>query len=119
MEKTKLKQRRLEKEFSQEEMAKTISVTTSNYNRRENGAIKITKNEWDKLANKLECSKEEIFQENEFKKISIKYDSPIFNDNAIGVNNANFSDYTFETMKKYIAKLEEEIQNLKNQLSTQ
>ena len=112
--KQKLKEAR-EKKFTQEDFAYKLGMETSNYNRRENGVTKISKSEWDKMAKLLGVKLEEIYEPEDGVYI-------INNENAsgnysgshnhFGINN----DFVFETMKKYIIKLEEEIAQLKAQL---
>ena len=89
-------------------------METSNYNRRENGVTKISKREWDKMAKVLDCALEDIYEPEDGIYV-------INNENANGnfgnYNTYNgFNEFAFETMKKYIVKLEEEIVLLKSQL---
>ena len=113
--KQKLINRRTEKDFSQEEIADLMSITQSQYSRRENGIIKITKKEWDKLAKLLETNLEDIYEPEDGIYI-------VNNENA----NGNYSgsqnhfhqipDYVLETMRKYILKLEEENISLRQKM---
>lgn len=108
--KQKLKEKR-ERKFTQEEFAHKISMDTSSYNRRENGVTKISKREWDLMAKVLECNLEDIYEPEDGIYI-------INNENASGnfgnYNTYNgFNEFAFETMKKYILKLEEENTELK------
>ena len=111
MVKQKLKVAR-EKRFTQDEFAFKLGLETSNYNRRENGQTKISKREWDKMAKELNVKFEEIYEPEDGVYI-------INNENASGTysgshnNFANNDDFVFETMKKYISKLEEENTTLK------
>lgn len=103
-----------EKKFSQEDFAHLLEMDTSSYNRRENGVTKISKREWNAMAKVLGCKLEDIYEPEDGVYI-------INNENAngnFGNNNTynGFNEFAFETMKKYILKLEEEIQTLKNQL---
>jgi len=114
--KQKLIDKRKERNLTQEDFAFKLGIETSNYNRRENGVTKISKKEWDKMAKILETSLEEIYEPEDGVYI-------INGDNAhgnFGSNHTfnNFSEFAFETMKKYIQKLEEENQSLKDQLKT-
>lgn len=89
-------------------------METSNYNRRENGVTKISKSEWDKMAKLLEIKLEEIYEpEDGVYIINGDYAHGNFGDNHIF---NGFNDFAFETMKKYILKLEEENQALKSQI---
>jgi transcriptional regulator with XRE-family HTH domain len=117
MEKIKLIEARKSKGLSQQQLAERLCMDVSNYNRREKGQAKISSNEWDKLANLLEIPVEDIFESEEATFIICK-------DQSVGINNGTNNVYTIpefllESQRKYITKLEEEIQNLKNQLSTQ
>lgn len=112
--KQKLISKRTERNFSQEDMAHLLEITQSQYSRRENGVTKISKKEWDKMAKVLDTTLETIYEPEDGIYI-------INNENAsgnFGNNNVfnSFSEYSFETMKKYIEKLEEEIKSLKNNL---
>jgi hypothetical protein len=89
-------------------------MDVSNYNRREKGQAKISSNEWDKLANLLEIPVEDIFESEEATFIICK-------DQSVGINNGTNNVYTIpefllESQRKYITKLEQENQQLKEQL---
>jgi transcriptional regulator with XRE-family HTH domain len=114
--KQKLIDKRKERNLTQEEFAYKLGIETTKYNRRENGVTKISKKEWDKMAKVLETTLEEIYEPEDGVYI-------INGDNAhgnFGSNHTfnNFSEFAFETMKKYIVKLEQENELLKaeNQL---
>ena len=112
--KQKLIYKRKERNLTQEEFAFKLGLDPSNYNRRENGITKISKKEWDKMAKELGVTIEDIYEPED----GVYF---INNENANGnFGNHNtyngFNDFAFETMKKYIQKLEEEIQTLKEQL---
>ncbi|WP_395045369.1 helix-turn-helix transcriptional regulator [Flavobacterium sp.] len=103
-----------EKKFTQEEFAYKLGMETSNYNRRENGVTKISKQEWDKMAKILETTLDEIYEpEDGVYVINGDYAHGNFGNNHIFNTQ---SEFVFETMKKYILKLEEENQQLKEQL---
>jgi transcriptional regulator with XRE-family HTH domain len=116
MVKQKLYDKRVEKKLTQEELAYQLGMETSSYNRRENGITKISKKEWDKIAKVLEVDFEEIYEPED--------GVYVFNNtNSTGNfgkvhNNVfnNFSDFAVETMKKYIDKLEQENQSLKEKI---
>jgi transcriptional regulator with XRE-family HTH domain len=113
--KQKLIEKRKERNFTQEDFAFKLGIETSNYNRRENGVTKISKAEWDKMAKLLETTLEEIYKPEDGVYV-IKNENA--NGNYSGSNNffSNQDDFVFETMKKYIQKLEEENELLKAQL---
>ena len=111
MEKTKLKNKRTSLGFSQEDLANYLATDKSNYCKKEKGVVKISNQEWQKLATYLSCEIDDIFE---------KEDSNIFinSQNAIGDNciyNA-YNELAQETMKKYIAKLEEDNAAYKNEI---
>jgi transcriptional regulator with XRE-family HTH domain len=101
------------KRFTQEEFAYKLGMDTSNYNRRENGLTKISKKEWDKMAKELDVKFEEIYEPEDGVYV-INGDYAHGNFGSGGTFN-NFSEFAFETMKKYIGKLEEEITLLKTE----
>jgi transcriptional regulator with XRE-family HTH domain len=112
--KQKLIDKRKERNFTQEEFAFKLGIETSNYNRRENGITKISKKEWDKMAKILETTLDEIYEpEDGIYVINGDYAHGNFGN---GGTFNGFNEFAFETMKKYIQKLEEENQSLKDQL---
>uniref|UniRef100_UPI00404AE72F helix-turn-helix domain-containing protein n=1 Tax=Flavobacterium sp. TaxID=239 RepID=UPI00404AE72F len=114
MERIKLIEARKKSGLSQQQVADKLFMNVSNYNRREKGQSKISTSEWEKLANILDTSIEEIFESEE--SIFI-----ICRDNSIGVNNGTNNVYTvpeflLEHQKNYIKKLEVEIEELKKRI---
>jgi transcriptional regulator with XRE-family HTH domain len=109
--KQKLIDKRKERNLTQEDFAAKLGMETSNYNRRENGVTKISKQEWDKIAKILETTLGEIYEPEDGVYV-INGDNAMANFSNGGTFN-NFSEFAFETMKKYIQKLEEEILVLK------
>lgn len=114
MQKTKLIETRKRKNISQEKMADILCMDVSNYNRREKGTAKISLQEWQKIADTLQVPLDEIYENEE----SLIF---IFNDNATGngnivSNNYNIPVSMWESQKKYIEKLEAEIESLKAML---
>lgn len=59
--KLKLKAKRVERGFTQEELAKAIGVCTATYNRYEKGYTEMTESTINKLLKILECKYEDIF----------------------------------------------------------
>ncbi|HCR74963.1 MAG TPA: transcriptional regulator [Chryseobacterium sp.] len=115
MEKTKLIEARKRRNISQERMADILSMDVSNYNRREKGTAKISLSEWQKIAEVLEVPFEEVYENEE----SLVF---IFNDNSTGngivnTNNYNIPLSLWESQKKYIDKLEAEIETLKAEIA--
>jgi DNA-binding XRE family transcriptional regulator len=104
--KNKLIEKRIEKGYSQKEVAQMIGKEISGYNRRENGTVKISRNEWNKLAEVLECDFKDIYEPDDNVYV-------INGDYAQGNfgNNGTFNqtpEYLLELQQKYIAKIEEE-----------
>lgn len=112
--KQKLIDKRKERNFTQEEFAFKLGIETSNYNRRENGITKISKKEWDKMAKILETTLDEIYEPEDGVYV-INGDYAHGNFGSGGTFNG-FNEFAFETMKKYITKLEDENSSLKEQL---
>lgn len=109
--KQKLIQER-KKKFTQVEFAFKLGIDPSNYNRRENGLTKISKKEWDKMAKELDVKFEEIYEPEDGVYL-------INSDNTIVSidDGSNFSEFAFQTMKKYIQKLEEETMAQKQEIT--
>ncbi len=111
--KQKLIDIRKKRNLTQEEFAHILGIDTSNYNRRESGVTKISKKEWDKMAKELNVKLEEIYEpEDGVYVINGDYAHGNFGNNHTFNNN---SEFIFETMKKYIQKLEEENEALKKE----
>jgi len=118
MEKTKLMEMRKSKRIPQEKIAEYLNMSVSCYNRRERGLVYIKNEEWEKLAKILNVPVDDIYESDETH-------SFICNDNAsatfFGTNHGTNNIYTvpkdlLETQQKYIAKLEEEIKELKKKI---
>ena len=113
--KQKLSDKRTERNITQEDFAAKLGMETSNYNCRENGVTKISKKEWDAMAKILNTTLDEIYEpEDGVYVINGDYAHGNFGNNH--TFNAN-SEFVFDTMKKYIQKLEEEIVGLKDTIT--
>ena len=112
--KSQLKELRVKKGFTQQDLASCIATDISNYSRKEKGTVKITHQEWEKLAEFLKCELADIYQEDE---VAVTINGDYASGN-FGNHNTYIADnkYTIELQKKYIAKLEEEIEGLKRRL---
>lgn len=115
MEKTKLIEVRKRKNMSQEKMADILCMDVSNYNRREKGTAKISSEEWQKIAEVLDVPLEDIYEADE-KMIFIFNDNSTGNGNIVN-NNYNIPLSIWESQKKYIEKLEAEIESLKAEIA--
>jgi transcriptional regulator with XRE-family HTH domain len=115
MVKNKLISARKLKGLNQKDMAELASLSQSQYQRREKGDIKISDEEWERFAKVLETNVEDIKEEDTIQQI--------FNidNNSVGYNGNNNNFYSIpvhmesllESQRKYIEKLEQEIETLK------
>ncbi|SHE76071.1 helix-turn-helix domain-containing protein [Chryseobacterium vrystaatense] len=118
MEKEKLRRVRKQKGYTQQEIADIIATDVSNYSRKESGAVKITKIEWEKMSKFFDVPMEEIYEEEEVSVI-IHNENTTVNDNGAFYNvngtsnNYNIPNSVIDNLQKYIAMLEEEIKRLK------
>ena len=111
MEKIKLLEVRKSKGFSQSQMAEKLCMDVSNYNRRENGQVKINITEWEKLSKVLDVPLNEIYETDENQVFICKDSSSV---NYQGTNHIySIPESLLETQQKYIRKLETEIAELK------
>jgi len=111
--KSKLIKVRNRRGFSQEYMADTLNMDVSNYCRKESGQIKISAEQWQILAKKLDVPLEDIYEADE----NLIF---VFNDNSTGngniVNNYSLPQDVLDMYKKHINVLEQEIYYLKELL---
>jgi transcriptional regulator with XRE-family HTH domain len=113
MKKEKLYYVRKRKGYSQQQMSDFLNMDVSNYQRRESGEKSISGDEWQKLAEVLDVPLGEIF-ESEEKQVFIFKDNAQ-NNHGIS-NNYAVPEYLLEHQRKYIIKLEEEIEQLRIRL---
>jgi len=114
MEKSKLIEARKTKGFLQNELAEKLCMDPSCYSRREKGEIKITKGQWEKLAEILGVPVDEIFEPDE---------SQTFINNDYVQVNYQGTQYIYpipesllESQQKLICRMEAEIAELKGLL---
>ncbi len=117
MVKEKLRKLRIDKGISQKEIATCLPTDVSNYNRKELGEVKITKQEWEKISAFLAVPIEEIYEADSEKKTSLKYKNPIFNDNSISVQYVEIMPSLVENLQQFITMLQEENAQLRKELS--
>ena len=108
-----LKQIRTNKGFTQKQMAQQMAMEQTTYSKRENGKSPITDKEYEKLAQLLESSIDEIKLD---QNIPPKNENCTFNDQSIGINYVNIPANVLDIILKYNAKLETENLGLRNQL---
>ena len=113
--KEKLIKTRKHKGYTQQQLADKLSMNKSNYNRREKGEINVSNEEWEKISKVLDIPIEDVYQVNEGQVL-------IFKDNTdctyLGQNHIySIPEFILENQKKYIEKLEKEIEDLKSNKS--
>lgn len=113
--KDKLIKTRKEKKFSQHDLAKHLNISQTQYLRKEKGDIKISDEEWERIANLMDVEVDEIKQNddgrvfNNFENITKSY---------IGNNNTYFvPEFLLENQKDYIELLKKEITQLREKIS--
>ena len=95
-------------------MAEKVAMEQTTYSRKERGKSPITDIEWQRFADVLEVSVDEIKDE---QSINLKNESCTFNNQAIGIQYVNIPQNIFDIVLKYNQKLEEEINSLKMKLN--
>ncbi len=102
--------------FTQATLCEKISMEQTTYSRKENGRSPMTEAEWIRIAKALSVKVDDI-------KEIVQVDSSI-NDNYTAVNNpkeveqVSILKSSYDTMIKYIAKLEEQNATLKAQIAS-
>ncbi|MFM7430120.1 MAG: helix-turn-helix transcriptional regulator [Flammeovirgaceae bacterium] len=115
MEKRLLIETRIKKGLTQQQLADSLCMDVSNYNRKEKGSVKIRHDEWEKLAKALSVEVEEIYESDDSHYVVFREHSV---GNYQGTNNIySIPEYFLEMQRKYIEKLEEEIKHLKEKKS--
>ena len=113
MEKEKLIRRRKESNISQVAIADKLCMDVSCYNRREKGQIRISMQEWNKLADILNVPVDEIYEPDDNQVFICKDNSMVQYTNQ-GTNNIfSVPEHLLEMQRKYIETLEKEIFELK------
>lgn len=119
MEKEKLRRLRKQKGFTQQQIADAIAIDVSNYSRKENGGVKIIREEWEKIAKFMDVPLEEIYQEEEATIIinnennTVSDQAGFYNINGNNSNNYNIPNSVIDNLQEYITLLKEEIARLK------
>jgi transcriptional regulator with XRE-family HTH domain len=117
MVKYKLIAQRKKRKFSQQDVADRLYMDQSQYSRREKGIIQISEDEWNKLAQILKTTLEDIF-ESEKGFVSISKDAVAELYQKKKDTFYQIPVHLLEIQKKYIRKLEEENAQLKELLRT-
>jgi len=111
MKKVKLINRRKESKISQAMIAEKLCMDVSCYNRREKGQVRISLQEWKKLADILNVPLDEIYEAEDNQVFICKDNSTV---HYQGTNHIySVLEHLLETQRKYIAILENEILELK------
>lgn len=103
--------------YTQENMAKILHMTQSQYQRREKGEIKISDEEWERIAKALDTNVEDIKEEDSTIHQINNYDNQSANYSASNNYFHNIPDYILENQQDYINLLKKEIQDLKNEIA--
>ncbi|WP_299182685.1 helix-turn-helix domain-containing protein [uncultured Chryseobacterium sp.] len=120
MQKEKLRLARKKKGYTQQQIADVIATDVSNYSRKENGDVRIIKEEWEKIAQFLDIPVEEIYEDDD-SKVVINNDHPVFNDSSASAGVYNYNNNSIpisivENLQEYISILKEEINDLKEEI---
>lgn len=102
--------------YTQEHMAKLLHMTQSQYQRREKGDIKISDEEWERIAKALDTNVEDIKEDDSKLQIN-HYDNNSGNYFASNNYFHNIPDYILENQQEYISLLKKEIQDLKEEIN--
>ncbi|MFS4471510.1 helix-turn-helix transcriptional regulator [Chryseobacterium sp. T20] len=114
--KNKLIKARKEKEYTQECMAKILHMTQSQYQRREKGEIKISDEEWGRMAKALNTSVEDIKEDDLANYQVNNYDNNSGNYSASNNYFYNIPYFLFQNQQEYINLLKKEIHELKERI---
>lgn len=101
--KHKLRKLRTDRGISQKQIASIFPTDVSNYNRKELGEVKITKQEWEKISNFLEVPIEDIYEADAEKKTSsVKYKNLNLGDGYLGVPYVEIMPSIIENLQDFI-----------------
>ena len=114
--KRKLTLARKELNFTQTIMAERLCMTQSQYQRREQGEIRITDDEWVKIAKILGKKVEEIFEDDIAANIS-NYGNYAANYSQSTNNFYSIPDFIMKNQQEYIEMLKKEIATLSAELA--
>ena len=115
--KEKLKQTRIDKKFSQQDMAKHLNISQPHYLRKEKGEIEIRDEEWERMAKLLEVEIDDIKEIDKENSINQNFEN--ITGNYVGSNNVycNIPEYILQNQQEYIGILKKEIQDLKAKIT--
>lgn len=101
--------------YTQENMAKLLHMSQSQYQRRETGEIKISDDEWEKIAKVLDVEVEDIKEEDVVQSIINNYDNSSGSYSPHINNNYNIPEFMLKSMEEYLDILKKENQELKDE----
>jgi len=116
MVKNKLIAARKEKNMTQSEMADLLCISQSQYQRREHGEIRISNDDWLRMAKVLGKEVEDIKEEDSITTI-YNYDNHSGNYSASNNYIYNIPEFIMKNQQDYIEMLKEEIKRLKDEIS--
>jgi len=116
MVKNKLRTARGEKKMTQDDMAKLLFLSQSQYQRREQGEIHISDDEWVRIAKILGKEVEEIKEEDSVSTI-YNYDNHSGNYSASNNYFYTIPEFVMKDLQDYIEVLKEEIKKLTEEIS--
>lgn len=115
--KEKLKQTRINKKFSQQDMAKHLNISQPHYLRKEKGEMEIRDEEWERMAKLLDVEVDDIKETDKENSINQNFENNT--GNYIGSNNiyCNVPEFLLESQQEYINILKKENEDLKSKIT--
>jgi transcriptional regulator with XRE-family HTH domain len=113
--KEKLIRQRKEKQFSQQDMAKHLNISQSQYLRKEKGEIGIRDEEWERMAKLLDVEVNDIKESDSENSINQNFENITDISNSyVGSNNiyCNVPEYILQNQREYIEILKKQIIDL-------
>ena len=103
--------------YTQKKMANLLHMSQSQYHRREKGDVKISDEEWERIAKVLDTNVEDIKEDDYSQQGINNYDNQ--SGNYVGSNNYfyNIPDFVLDNQQDYINLLKEKIQKLEEEVN--
>ena len=103
--------------YTQEKMANLLHMSQTQYHRREKGDVKISDEEWERIAKVLNTTVEDIKDDDYSQQVINNYDNQ--SGNYVGSNNYfyNIPDFVLDNQQDYINLLKERIQKLEEEVN--
>ncbi|MDN5395949.1 MAG: helix-turn-helix domain-containing protein [Chryseobacterium sp.] len=121
MVKEKLIKRRNEKAFTQKDLAEYLSISQTQYSRKEKGEVEISDEEWERISRLLNTSVEEIKETDEAKNTNNYFENTVTSSsfgNIGGTFYCNIPDFLLENQQEFIEMLKKEIQQKNTEIET-